>query len=89
MLQQGFEKRSKDCAQNTNCMPIYLPCAVSATAAWSVLENTLAAKELEERGIYATRQLAKRQITWLSNTIECEKFDCLQTTTPTCRSARC
>jgi tRNA dimethylallyltransferase len=38
----------------------------------------LAAKELEDRGIYATRQLAKRQITWLNNTIGCEAFDCLQ-----------
>jgi tRNA dimethylallyltransferase len=46
--------------------------------AWDVLENTLAAKELEERGIYATRQLAKRQITWLTNSIACEAFDCLQ-----------
>ena len=46
--------------------------------AWDVLENTLAAKELEERGIYATRQLAKRQITWLTNSIACERFDCLQ-----------
>jgi tRNA dimethylallyltransferase len=42
------------------------------------LEGTLPAKELEERGIYATRQLAKRQITWLNNTIGCEAFDCLQ-----------
>lgn len=46
--------------------------------AWDVLENTLAANELEERGIYATRQLAKRQITWLTNSITSESFDCLQ-----------
>ena len=52
--------------------------AVGYRQAWDVLENTLAANELEERGIYATRQLAKRQITWLTNSITCESFDCLQ-----------
>ncbi len=46
--------------------------------AWEMLEGILPAKELEERGIFATRQLAKRQITWLNNTIGCEAFDCLQ-----------
>ncbi len=33
--------------------------------------------EMRERGIYATRQLAKRQITWLANTLKSEVFDCL------------
>ena len=33
--------------------------------------------EMRERGIYATRQLAKRQITWLANTLKPETFDCL------------
>jgi len=33
--------------------------------------------EMRDRGIYATRQLAKRQITWLSNTLQPEIFDCL------------
>ncbi len=32
---------------------------------WDYLEGRLDYKELRERGIYATRQLAKRQITWL------------------------
>ncbi|MDP1526146.1 MAG: tRNA (adenosine(37)-N6)-dimethylallyltransferase MiaA [Rhodocyclaceae bacterium] len=32
---------------------------------WEVLEGQMPAKELAERGIYATRQFAKRQITWL------------------------
>ncbi|GLR11729.1 tRNA dimethylallyltransferase [Chitinimonas prasina] len=32
---------------------------------WDYLEGRLDYKELCERGIYATRQLAKRQITWL------------------------
>ena len=29
------------------------------------------------RGVFATRQLAKRQITWLSNTLKPEVLDCL------------
>jgi tRNA dimethylallyltransferase len=33
--------------------------------------------ELLERGIFATRQLAKRQITWLTNSLTGETFDCL------------
>jgi len=32
---------------------------------WEVLEGLLPADELRDRGIFATRQLAKRQITWL------------------------
>ncbi len=33
--------------------------------AWEALDGVLPMSELRERGIYATRQLAKRQITWL------------------------
>jgi tRNA dimethylallyltransferase len=32
---------------------------------WQYLEGTITRAELEQRGIFATRQLAKRQITWL------------------------
>ena len=33
--------------------------------AWEALDGTLPMDELRDRGIFATRQLAKRQITWL------------------------
>ena len=33
--------------------------------AWEALDGTLPMSELRDRGIFATRQLAKRQITWL------------------------
>jgi len=33
--------------------------------AWEALDGVFPLQELRERGIYATRQLAKRQITWL------------------------
>ena len=34
---------------------------------WQTLDGLLPASELRDRGIFATRQLAKRQITWLRN----------------------
>lgn len=45
--------------------------------AWEALDGSLPLDELRERGIYATRQLAKRQITWLGNSFNAETFDCL------------
>ncbi|MCP5269206.1 MAG: tRNA (adenosine(37)-N6)-dimethylallyltransferase MiaA [Zoogloeaceae bacterium] len=48
--------------------------------AWEAAEGLIPHKELCDRGIFATRQLAKRQITWLSNTFDCEQFDCLSPT---------
>ena len=36
---------------------------------WEVQDGLIPRNELCDRGIYATRQLAKRQITWLNNTL--------------------
>lgn len=44
--------------------------------AWSYLEGEYDRDELLNRGIYATRQLAKRQLTWLRG-MEVEEVDCL------------
>ena len=44
---------------------------------WDVQDGRAPRAQMRERGIYATRQLAKRQITWLSNTLKPEAFDCL------------
>ena len=44
---------------------------------WDVQDGQAPRAEMRDRGIYATRQLAKRQITWLSNTLKPESFDCL------------
>jgi tRNA dimethylallyltransferase len=44
---------------------------------WEAQDGIAPRAEMRERGIYATRQLAKRQITWLSNTLQPEGFDCL------------
>ena len=47
---------------------------------WEMQEGLMSMRELRERGIFATRQLAKRQITWLSNSFTAENFDCLAPT---------
>ena len=45
---------------------------------WDMLEGALPARELRDRGIFATRQLAKRQITWLRAMDDLIRFDCLR-----------
>ena len=44
---------------------------------WEVQDGLLPHHELRDRGIFATRQLAKRQITWLGNTLRPKIVDCL------------
>jgi tRNA dimethylallyltransferase len=45
--------------------------------AWEYLEGACDRAALRDRGIYATRQLAKRQLTWLRAMPEPKVFDCL------------
>ena len=79
MLQKGFVEEVESLrAKYTLHADLPSMRCVGYRQAWEMLEGILPAKELEERGIFATRQLAKRQITWLNNTIGCEAFDCLQ-----------
>ena len=46
---------------------------------WEAQDGIIPRNKMRDRGIYATRQLAKRQITWLGNTLKPEVFDCLAT----------
>ena len=52
--------------------------SVGYRQAWEVLEGSAPRETLEERGIAATRQLAKRQITWLRSMENLERYDPLQ-----------
>ncbi|MGE5616639.1 MAG: tRNA (adenosine(37)-N6)-dimethylallyltransferase MiaA [Bacillota bacterium] len=52
--------------------------AVGYRQAWESLEGRAPAGTLEARGIAATRQLAKRQLTWLRAMRELERYDCLR-----------
>jgi tRNA dimethylallyltransferase len=45
--------------------------------AWSYMEGAYGRDELRDRGVYATRQLAKRQLTWLRSWAGLQAFDCL------------
>ena len=48
---------------------------------WEMLEGRLSSGELRERGIFATRQFAKRQLTWLRKMAVSETLDPLQADT--------
>ena len=45
--------------------------------AWDFMNDRISRAELLEQGIAATRQLAKRQLTWLRSTGNLTEFDCL------------
>jgi tRNA dimethylallyltransferase len=45
--------------------------------AWEHLEGRYDRQEMRDRGIFATRQLAKRQLTWLRRWTDTARIDCL------------
>lgn len=49
--------------------------AVGYRQAWQYLDGAFEASELRNYGIFATRQLAKRQITWLRSELDARVFD--------------
>lgn len=51
--------------------------AVGYRQAWAYLEGEISLDELREQGIAATRQLAKRQLTWLRSWPDTMVLDCL------------
>ena len=52
--------------------------AVGYRQAWQAIDNPREMKLLETRGVAATRQLAKRQLTWLRAMDDVERLDCLR-----------
>ena len=57
--------------------PLDLPAvrAVGYRQAWEHLDGAVSATEFRDRAIYATRQLAKRQLTWLRGELDARWFD--------------
>ena len=57
--------------------PLDLPAirAVGYRQAWEYLDGQGDAADFRERGIAATRQLAKRQLTWLRGELNVRRFD--------------
>jgi tRNA dimethylallyltransferase len=49
--------------------------AVGYRQAWQYLDGNINLAELKDQSIAATRQLAKRQLTWLRGIAERELFD--------------
>src|SRR5690554_7635952 len=66
MLEQGFIEEMQKLYQRSD-LHINLPSmrCVGYRQAWEYLDGKYSYEEMRERGIIATRQLAKRQITWL------------------------
>jgi tRNA dimethylallyltransferase len=66
MLQHNFEEEVKKLRQNT-ALHVDLPAirSVGYRQMWKYLDCECQFDEMREKGIIATRQLAKRQITWL------------------------
>jgi tRNA dimethylallyltransferase len=56
--------------------------------AWEVLEGAHPMDTLHARGAAATRQLAKRQLTWLRSMPDLERLDCLRPDLPEAVAAR-
>lgn len=57
--------------------PLDLPAlrAVGYRQAWEHLDGGTTAAEFRDRGVHATRQLAKRQLTWLRGELDAQWFD--------------
>jgi tRNA dimethylallyltransferase len=66
MLQQGFVEEVEQLKNRGDLHPD-LPSmrAVGYRQVWDYLEGTISRDEMQEKAIAATRQLAKRQLTWL------------------------
>ena len=80
MLQAGLDEEVRRLREKYN-LSLDLPSmrCVGYRQTWEAQEGMIPQKELRDRGIFATRQLAKRQITWLGNSFTAENFDCLDT----------
>jgi tRNA dimethylallyltransferase len=76
MLVQGFEQEVRGLMSRSHLLPA-MPSmrAVGYRQMLSYLLGELSREEMIERGIIATRQLAKRQFTWLRSCKECHWLD--------------
>nr|WP_314862546.1 tRNA (adenosine(37)-N6)-dimethylallyltransferase MiaA [uncultured Undibacterium sp.] len=79
MLEQGFvdEVRQLKLRPGLNADLPSIRC-VGYRQAWDYLDGSIDHKEMRERGIIATRQLAKRQLTWCRSIPERLIVDCIQ-----------
>lgn len=78
MLAQGFEQEVQSLYDRGD-LDVNKPSirAVGYRQIWSYLQGECSREQMVERGIIATRQLAKRQLTWLRSLPNIEVFDCI------------
>ena len=76
MMNEGFLDEMKD-LQSRSDLDADLPSmrAVGYRQAWSYLDGECSLEEMRNRAIAATRQLAKRQLTWLRRETACIWYD--------------
>jgi tRNA dimethylallyltransferase len=79
MLEQGFidEVRQLKLRPDLNADLPSIRC-VGYRQAWDYLDGKISHQDMRERGIIATRQLAKRQLTWCRSIPERIIVDCIQ-----------
>jgi tRNA dimethylallyltransferase len=78
MLKSGLVEELRSLRKRYELRPTFpsMRC-VGYRQAWQHLEGEFGVAELRERGVHATRQLAKRQLTWLRGMNGVRSFDCL------------
>jgi tRNA dimethylallyltransferase len=78
MLAEGLVDEV-ECLRRASALSPDLPAmrAVGYRQAWAYLDGDIDMKSLREQGIAATRQLAKRQLTWLRSWPDAVVLDCL------------
>jgi tRNA dimethylallyltransferase len=86
MLEQGFEAEVRALRARGDLHPD-LPSmrCVGYRQMWSYLEGNLERDRMVERAVIATRQLAKRQLTWLRKYPNRGRFDCAELDTAAIR----
>ena len=90
MLEQGIVDELRN-LRNRYTLSADMPSmrCVGYRQAWEFIEGDSDLKSLREKGIAATRQLAKRQLTWLRSMQDIETFDCLNRELPAMAINRC
>lgn len=78
MLEQGFIEEVSG-LKHRHDLNLSLPSmrCVGYRQAWQYLDNEISQRQMIDKAVAATRQLAKRQITWLRKQPQNNAFDCL------------
>ena len=76
MLEQGFEQEVQRLRQRGD-LTLEMPSmrCVGYRQMWSYLDGELNRQQMIDKAVAATRQLAKRQLTWLRKYQEVKRFD--------------